>query len=149
MKNTKSIQKLLGLIIVSIMAISLNACSDDKAENTAATPAKAKAPEKKHVEHGEATDTAKYRFEKEFGAKCVERELQKSTNPESDKGRIDESCGCIARHISEDLSDVDAEKYLQEHEDTHTLQIKFDAAAYFCLQNKPLPHGPHLFGKQQ
>lgn len=145
MKNTKNIEKLPSLLIVSIMAIALSACSDDKPEQAA--KAKPQAPEKKHVEHGEATDTAKYRFEKEFGAKCVERELQKSTNPDSDKGRIDESCGCIARHISEDLSDVDAEKYLQEHEDTHTLQIKFDAAAYFCLQNKPLPHGPHLFGK--
>lgn len=148
MKNIKGTKKFLGLLIISMSAILLTACSEDKPEKAAATTAsKAKAPEKKHVEHGEATDTVKFKFEKEFAAKCVGRELQKSTSPESDKSRVEESCGCIARHISEDLSDVDAEKYLQEHEDTHTLQIKFDAAAYFCLQNKPLPKGPHLFGK--
>ncbi len=149
MKKLTGTKKFLGLLIISLSAVLLTACSEDKSEQAAtASSAKAKVPEKKHVEHGEATDTAKYKFEKAFAAKCVEREVQKSTNPESDKPRLEESCGCIARHISEDLSDVDAEKYLEDHEDTHTLQIKFDAAAYFCLQNKPLPKGPHLFGKQ-
>lgn len=128
----------------------LNACSDDKSSSTStsSSAAKAKAPEKKHVEHGEANDTAKYKFEKAFAAKCVERELHNSINPDSDRPRLEENCGCISRHISEDLSDVDAEKYLEAHEDTHALQIKFDAAAYFCLQNKPQPKGMHLFGRQ-
>ncbi|MGZ4957800.1 MAG: hypothetical protein ACXV7J_00995 [Methylomonas sp.] len=151
MKNINHTKKFLGLLIISMSAAILNACSDDTSEKTAAAtaPSKARAPEKKHVEHGEASDTVKFKFEKEFAAKCVGRELQKSGNPESDKWKVEETCGCIARHISEDLSDVDAEKYLQEHEDTHTLQIKFDAAAYFCLQDKVAPKGPHLFGKQK
>ncbi|MDT4332756.1 hypothetical protein ACQE3E_23065 [Methylomonas sp. MED-D] len=149
MKTIHPKSKLIGAVLLSVAALTITACSDDKSQPAGSekSAAKAKAPEKKHVEHGEATDTAKFRFEKEFAQKCTERELRNSNNPDVDKPRLEESCGCIARHMSEDLADTEAEKYLKEHEDTHSLQIKFDAAAYFCLQNKPVPKGPHLFGK--
>lgn len=150
MKNLKGTQKLLGLLIVSLMAFFLSACSDDKSESAAADQAvaKAKPANNNNVDAGEASDTAKQKFEKTFSKNCVARELKNSTNKDVDEKRFTDSCNCIANHIAEDLAEVDAEKYLDDHEDTHTLQIKFDAAAFFCLQNKPLPHGPHLFGKQ-
>ena len=142
MKNIKGTQKLLNLLIISLLAVLLGACSDDKPENTAAKPAKPN-----HVDYGEASDTVKQKFEKAFSKKCVARELKNSVNKDTDQKRFEEACDCIADHIAKDLSEIDAEKYLQEHEDTQALEIKFDAAAYFCLQNKPQPKGPHLFGK--
>lgn len=146
MKNT---DKLLKILLISVMALFLAACSDDKAEDAApeTAVAKAKPANNNNVDAGEASDSAKQKFEKTFAKNCVTRELKNSTNKDIDEKRFTESCGCIAKHIAEDLAEVDAEKYLEDHEDTHTLQIKFDAAAYFCVQNKTLPKGPHLFGK--
>ena len=151
MKNTKGMQKFLSLLIIPMMAILLSACSDDKSETAAPekTVAKAKAPKDNHVDYGEASDTVKQKFEKTFAKNCVAREMKNSVNKDIDEKRYQETCGCIAEHIAEDLAEVDAEKYLEDHEDTHTLQIKFDSAAYFCLQNKAQPKGPHLFGKPQ
>ena len=125
------------------MTVLLSACSDDKTANNLS-----KSGKNNHVDQGEASETVKQKFVTEFSKKCVARELKNSINKDIDEKRYTEACGCIAKHISENLSDVDAEKYLQEHEDTQALDIKFDTAAFFCLQNKPLPKGPHLFGKE-
>lgn len=148
MKN----KSILGLITASCFALLLTACSDDqsepaKTEKTVAT-SKAKVSKDNVVDYGEASDTVKQKFIKTFANNCVARELKNSVNKDMDEKRFAESCNCIAEHIAEDLADIDAEKYLDDHEDTHTLQIKFDAGAFFCLQNKPQPKGPHLFGKQ-
>ncbi|QWF72614.1 hypothetical protein KEF85_16175 [Methylomonas paludis] len=121
----------------------LTACSDNSTDESA----KSKPTKPNHVDYGEASDSVKSKFIKAFAKNCVTRELKNSVNKDIDEKRFTESCGCIATHIAEDLSDIDAEKYLQEHEDTQTLEIKFDSAAYFCLQAKPVPKGPHLFGK--
>jgi len=146
MKNINGTKKFLGLLIISLMAFLLGACSDEKPKNVVAdkNTAKAKA---NHVDYGEASESVKQKFETEFSKKCVARELKNSVNKDTDQKRYEEACDCIAKRIAKDLSDVDAEKYLQEHEDTQTLEIKFDDAAYFCVQNKPQPKGPHLFGK--
>ncbi|QPK62403.1 hypothetical protein IVG45_16310 [Methylomonas sp. LL1] len=130
-------------------AILLTACSDDKPDTAAPEKpaAKTKPVNNNNVDAGEASDTVKQKFVKTFAKNCVTREMKNSVNKDIDEKRFTESCGCIAEHIVEDLAEVDAEKYLDDHEDTHTLQIKFDAAAFFCLQNKPQPKGPHLFGK--
>ncbi|MDD2758790.1 MAG: hypothetical protein PHH11_00700 [Methylomonas sp.] len=141
----------LLLILLPVLALSISACSDDKPaetqQSTTAKPAKT-AKKENNVDYGEASDSVKQQFIKTFSANCVKRELRNSVNKDLDEKRYQQTCGCIAEHIAEDLADVDAEKYLEDHEDTHTLQIKFDAAAYFCLQNKAHPQGPHLFGKQ-
>ncbi|ANE57516.1 MULTISPECIES: hypothetical protein [Methylomonas] len=145
MKNI-SLKRGLALALLPAL-LQLAACSDDKAE----APKTAAAGNLKKSVHrddtGEASGSEKRLFEKEFSAKCVERELKNSTNKDVDEPRFKETCDCIAEHIKEDLSEIDAEKYIEDHEDTQTLSIKFDAAAYFCLQNKPQPKGPHLFGK--
>ncbi|MDD4914450.1 MAG: hypothetical protein PHW13_05355 [Methylococcales bacterium] len=144
MKHSKVIHKLLGLLTIPVILVSLAACSGDKTETA---PAGGKPAKPNHVDYGEASESVKQKFTSAFAKNCVSRELKNSVNKDIDEKRFTESCNCIASHIAEDLSDVDAEKYLQEHEDTQTLEIKFDAAAYFCLQNKPQPKGPHLFGK--
>ncbi|WP_445367473.1 hypothetical protein ACH5Y9_21085 [Methylomonas sp. BW4-1] len=146
--KTRKTSYLFTTLIVS--ALTIAGCSSDEAETPKASASAGTAKKAVHrVDTGEATEPEKRQFEKEFSAKCVERELKNSNNKDVDEKRFQESCDCIAEHIMKDLSEIDAEKYLEDHEDTHTLQIKFDAAAYFCLQNKPQPKGPHLFGKPQ
>ena len=152
MKIINSRQKILGLAIITAIAVLISACSEDKvpsksAEKTAQT---SKPATNHHVAagKGEAPDSVKQKFINAFSNNCVNRELKNSNNPEFDKKRFEDSCGCIAKHIADDLADVDAEKYLVAHEDTQSLDIKFDQAAYFCLQAKGLPKGPHLFGKE-
>jgi hypothetical protein len=151
MKPLKIAHKFLGLLILPVILLALTACSDDKPESSAAAkPAAAsKAAKHNHVDAGEASDSVKQKFAAAFAKNCVTRELKNSINKDVDEKRFTDNCGCIAKHISENLDDVDAEKYLQEHEDTQTLEIKFDTAAYFCLQAKPQPKGPHLFGKPE
>lgn len=141
--------KLVSIVMVSALTLGINACSSDKDETAKVSAAPAKTKSVHRVDSGEATGPEKRQFEKEFSSKCVERELKNSNNKDVDEPRFKESCDCIAEHIMKDLSEIDAEKYIEDHEDTQTLGIKFDAAAYFCLQNKPQPKGPHLFGRQQ
>lgn len=154
MKKT-ILNDLCALILISGLLVLVTACSDDKTEatksNTASTGAavKTKAVKTENtVDYGEASDSVKNKFIKTFAQNCVNRELKNSTNKENDEKRFQQSCDCIAGHIAEDLAEIDAEKYLEDHEDTQTLSIKFDSAAFFCLQNKPQPKGPHLFGRQ-
>ncbi|TPQ25127.1 hypothetical protein PL263_14005 [Methylomonas sp. EFPC3] len=147
MKNN-SLKRALALALLPVLLL-LSACSDDKAEAEAPKAAKTGALKKSvhRDDTGEASGAEKRQFEKEFSAKCVERELKNSVNKDVDEPRFKQTCDCIAEHIMKDLSEIDAEKYIEDHEDTQTLGIKFDAAAYFCLQSKPQPKGPHLFGK--
>jgi hypothetical protein len=143
-------QKIIHLAIISTLAVIVSACSDNNAPTN--KPEKT-TPPANHAKHtlstpGEATDSVKQKFINEFSNRCISRELKNSNNPDVEKKRFADSCSCIANHIAENLADVDAEKYLQAHEDTQALDIKFDQAAYFCLQAKTLPKGPHLFGKE-
>lgn len=144
-----SINKAFALLLISTLALLAAGCSDDKPEAPANQATSKTKPEKKDnsVDYGEASDSVKKKFINEFSKNCVARELQNSVNKDVDEKRFQQSCDCIAQHIADDLADVDAEKYLDDHEDTQTLGIKFDTAAFFCLQNKPQPKGPHLFGK--
>lgn len=145
----KGTQKLPILFVFSILALTLSACSDDKPATSGAqnNASKAAVVKKHHFDPGEASVSIKQKFETEFAKKCVSRELKNSVNKDIDEKRYTEDCNCIAKHISDHLADVDAEKYLMDHEDTQAVDIKFDTAAYFCLQSKPQPKGPHLFGR--
>jgi len=145
-------------LLLLVLSLAVSACSDDQSPKTANAPqisskkdiakTAVKSATDNDLDYGEASDSVKRKFIKTFSKNCVTRELKNSVNQDIDEKRFNESCSCIAEHIAEDLAEVDAEKYLDDHEDTHTLQIKFDAGAFFCLQNKPQPKGAHLFGKQ-
>ncbi len=142
-----NVNRILKIWLAALL-LTLTACSDDKKE-----PAAPPAQQTRHDKHippgGEASSPVKTQFIQAFAQKCVDRELKNAVNPDVDAKRAQDSCGCIAKRIADDLAEVDAEKYLQQHEDTQTLEIKFDQAAYFCLQNKPLPKGPRLTGRPQ
>jgi len=159
------IKSVLFALMTSMSLLLLNACSDDqslgdvkdtqnKAAKTSTPPPEPVAKEKPvhnpfdHSHDEVVTDVVKHQFEHEFADQCVARELKSSNNPDVDKPRLDKDCMCISKYLMKDLSSDEARKFLKEHENTHSLQIKFDAAAYFCLQNKQLPKGPQIFGKQ-
>ncbi|MCK9605404.1 MAG: hypothetical protein M0R33_03020 [Methylomonas sp.] len=152
------IKSLLLTLLASLsVAAFLTACSDDQSleDRAAATVEKPSAAVNKpahnpfdHSHDEVVTDVVKHQFEHEFADQCVARELRGSANPDVDKPRLDKDCMCIAKYMMKDLSSEEAKHFLKQHENPHSLQIKFDAAAYFCVQNKQQPKGPHLFGKQ-
>lgn len=144
---------LIALTASLSLAVLLTACSDDKPAETqqASGSAAAHKPAHNPFDHSHdvvVTDVVKHQFEHEFADQCVARELKSSNNPDVDKPRLDKDCMCIAEYMMKDLSAEDAKHFLKQHENTHSLRIKFDAAAYFCLQNKQQPKGPQLFGKR-
>ncbi len=79
-------------------------------------------------------DMEKQKFEHAFAEQCVTRELKAANNTESDKARLSETCLCVAKYLMTDLTAQEAEKFLDEHENPESLVIKYDAAAYHCLQ---------------
>ncbi len=139
---TKTLQTALLVISVSVL---LSACSDDKPKTTLK---KAEHNPFDHSHGTEVTDLVKHKFEHEFADQCVAREVKHSVNPEMDKKRYAKPCMCIATYMMKDLTAVEAEKFLKEHKDTQSMRIRFENAAYHCLQEKAHPKGPKLFGKR-
>jgi hypothetical protein len=92
----------------------------------------------------EAEDNQKEQFQHDFAAQCAERELNNATNQSTDADKINKSCECIAAYIAKDLTDEEAKKFLSEHDHPQSLRIKFEAAAYECLQEKVKPVEPKL-----
>jgi hypothetical protein len=151
------IKPILFALMASLSLALMSGCSEDQSLEDIKTKEHAT----KHVadkaksvhnpfdhSHDEAvTDVVKHQFEHEFADQCVARELKISNNPDVDKPRLDKDCMCIAKYMMKDLSSDEARKFLKQHENTHSLRIKFDAAAYFCLQNKQQPKGPKIFGR--
>jgi hypothetical protein len=141
-----------------VFAFMVTACSDGEDAKQAPTPSAAEA--KKTQTAGEAhnpfdhthdepvTDIQKHKFEHDFAAQCVERELKNSTDKEADKARWEKPCMCIATFMMKNLTADEAEKFLDEHKNTQSLVIKYENAAYHCLQAKQPPKAPQLFGRQ-
>lgn len=145
------------LIIACIgtaLALSLTACSDGEKpkQEQAAVQGKAPEVEKPNFDHAhgpEVTDMVKHKFEHDFAAQCVDRELNNSNNKIEDAEKLTNSCECIASYMMKDLTAQEAEKFIEEKEHPQSLRIKFEAAAYDCLQEKTKVAGPKLFGKPQ
>jgi len=142
-------------LIIAVITLFLTACSDEEKPKEEAKQAvteqttKATSSSFDHPHGPEVTDMEKHKFEHEFAAQCVDRELNNSTNKIEDAERMTKSCECIATYLMKDLTAQEAEKFIKEHEHPQSLKIKFEAAAYECLQEKAHPEGPKLFGKPQ
>jgi hypothetical protein len=121
-----------------VIALSVTGCSDDKEK---AAPVKAVFNPFDHSHDIPVTDVQKHKFEHDFAAQCVERELKNSVNKDEDKERFSKSCMCIATDMMKDLTAQEAEKFLTEHENPRSLQIKYDSAAYHCTQQKKVDNG--------
>jgi hypothetical protein len=149
MKIKRINHKHYHLILLSL-SLALAGCGgDQKTEEAKTAPtAKTESTTFDHTHGPEVTDLQKHKFEHDFAAQCVERELNDSANQIDDADRINKSCECIATYMMKDLTAQEAEKFINEKEHPQSLRIKFEAAAYECLQEKAKPEGPKLFGKQ-
>lgn len=116
-----------------IFTVSLYGCSDEKS-STPPPPSTTQAAYD-HV-HDDATDMEKHKFEHEFAEQCMEREARLAGDVNMDKKRFEKPCLCIATYMMKDLTAVEAEKFLEEDKDTQSLRIRFESAAYHCLQKK-------------
>ncbi|WP_428357534.1 hypothetical protein [Methyloprofundus sp.] len=134
----------LRTIFVSIcLVFLLNACSDDVPKQQAT---KAHNPWD-HSHEKVVTDVLKHVFEHDFSEECVEREVKNSINKDNDRKRFKKPCMCIAEYMMKDLTAVEAEKFLKEKKSTQSLRIRFENAAYHCLQDKQQPKSPQLFNR--
>ncbi len=151
-KNSTITKNLFALAVLVLAAALLPGCSDDKPK----TAGKAKTAAQNRPVHNpfdhshdiEVTDLEKHKFEHDFAEQCVQREIKNSVNKAEDKLRYAKPCMCIARYMMKDLTAVEAEKFLKEHKNTQSLRIRFENAAYHCLQEKAHPQPPQLFGKR-
>ncbi len=143
MKTQKNSYR-IGLVAV-LATVLLSACSDDKPKTVAKQLSRSSFD---HSHDADVTDLDKHKFEHQFADQCADREANKSPNPALAKKRYAKPCMCIARFMMKDLTAVEAEKFLQEHKNTQSLRIRFENAAYHCLQEKAHPKGPKIFGKR-
>ena len=136
----KIYNKNLNVIAAAALAIfflfSVSSCSDDEEDRKATFS---------HSHGDEVTDLEKHKFEHQFADQCVAREIKKSANKDYDARRFNKSCMCIARFMLEDLTAIEAEKFLEEKKNTRSLQIRYENAAYNCLQKGTQPKPPQIF----
>jgi hypothetical protein len=139
-----------AVLTSSIFALSLTGCSDsnkDKVESKAAV--KTVFNPFDHSKDEPVTATEKHKFHDAFAAQCVARETKNSVNKEEDTERFTKSCECVTTFMLKDLTDEEVEKYLSEHENPRSLQIKFNSAAYHCAQQQPISKGFTVYQKPE
>ncbi len=132
-----------------LIALAMAGCSDDD-QKPATKSAAANAVHNPfdHSHDTPVTDIQKHKFEHEFASQCVQRELKHTDNTQADKDRFSTPCMCIAKFLMKDLTEEEAEKFMDEHKNAQSLVIKYENAAYHCLQQSALPKGPN-FSRQQ
>lgn len=140
--KTPIFTKQWGLAVLTslVLTTTITGCSDE-AEKEAKAPVKTAFDPFDHSQDVPVTPAEKHKFEDAFAAQCVTREIKNSVNPDIDKERFAKTCQCVANYIVKDLTDEEAEKYLAEHENPRSLQIKYNAAAFHCTQQKSLDKG--------
>ena len=125
------------LLISCSIALFVSACSDDESKNRQIKVSKSKAHKSwDHSHDTTVSDMQKHGFEHDFAKQCVEREVRQSPDKTNDRKRFTKPCLCIATFMMQDLTAVEAEKFLKEHKSTQSLRIRFENAAYHCLQGK-------------
>lgn len=129
--KTTPIKVIVSTLISAAIALSLSACSEDKSNKTNLA---ARGNYFGHPHGEEVTNLEKHKFEHQFAEQCVEREIQDSINKDVDRKRFEKPCMCIATYMMKDLTATEAEKFLEERKNTQSLRIRFENAAYQCLQ---------------
>ncbi|MBT5826129.1 MAG: hypothetical protein HOK14_09920 [Gammaproteobacteria bacterium] len=142
--NNKSKLTLQTILLSAALALILTGCSDDEPKQQAS---KVHNPWD-HSHEAEVTDIQKHVFEHEFAAECVDREVKNSINKDNDRKRFAKPCMCIATFMMKDLTAIEAEKFLKEKKTTQSLRIRFESAAYHCLQEKEQPKSLQLFNRR-
>lgn len=134
----------LSSFFIILVLFGLVACSSDEEKSTQQVKPSSH-PTFDHTHGDEVTDLEKHKFEHKFANQCVAREIKNSVNKDYDKKRLEKTCLCIASYMMKNLTAVEAEKFLEENKNTRSLQIRFDNAAYQCLQQNKQPKAPEIF----
>ncbi len=144
MKTIKTPSKVIVSVLLSAaMTFLLSACSEEESHKTNMED---RGNYFGHPHDREVTDMEKHKFEHQFAEQCIERELQDSINKEDDRKRFEKPCMCIAEYMLKDLTATEAEKFLEERKNTQSLRIRFENAAFQCLQkNKKQVKSPVIF----
>ncbi len=129
-----------------VIVLSVAGCSDDEQKLAAAKPVHNPFD---HSHDTPVTDVQKHKFEHDFADQCLQRELKNSTNKEVDTVRYSAPCMCIAKFLMKDLTADEAEKFIGEHKNAQSLVIKYENAAYHCLQQNSHPKGPDFSREAQ
>jgi hypothetical protein len=126
----------LTALICATFGVAMVGCSDDKSDFDPMDQTKIEpVPDKEKIE-----------FEHAFAEQCVTRELKNSKNPEADKAGLESTCLCVSKYLMKNLTEQEAEKFLDDGENPESLVIKYDAAAYHCLQENAVK-GPDFSKK--
>lgn len=84
-------------------------------------------------------ESKKIKFEQIFAEQCIKKEIRNSVNPDVDRLRFSKPCSCIAKRIGDELSERERERFLIKQKITRSLAMRFDKAAYFCVQSVAKP----------
>ena len=87
----------------------------------------------------QTTESKKVQFEQMFAEQCIKKEIGNSVNPDVDRLRLSKPCSCIAKRIGGELSERERERFLLKQKITRSLAMRFDKAAYFCVQSVTRP----------
>lgn len=118
----------LSILTCTALSVALVGCGDDKSNFDPMDQSKIEP----------VTDKEKIEFEHKFAEQCVAREEKAAKGQISDKAALDNTCLCISKYLMKNLTEQEAEKFLDDNENPESLVIKYDAAAYHCLQeNQP------------
>ena len=144
MKTIKTPSKVIvSALLSAALTFMLSACSEEESHKTNLDD---RGNYFGHPHDREVTDLEKHKFEHKFAEQCIERELQDSINKEVDRQRFEKPCMCIAEYMLKDLTAKEAEKFLEERKNTQSMRIRFENAAYNCLQkNKKQVRSPVIF----
>jgi hypothetical protein len=127
-------------LLAGLLSLAITGCSDDNDKTVGAN--------EESVSHellnAKVTDDERQKFEHSFESQCIEREAKNAEDKEDAEARFTAPCRCIATFMMKDLTAIEAEKFLTEHEDAQSLRIKYENAAYHCLQQKAHPNGPNF-----
>lgn len=151
MGNFTSIENRFLVVLSIVAVVFLSSCSDDKQVTTQqADVGKSIVGNSKNMTANKLDDKQYYKemskpmdkaswvekgkFKKEFTKDCINRELQSAEKNKADTGFIEKTCACIADYMDEHLTDQEAEEFLGEDNHMRALQIKYDTAAYQCIQ---------------
>jgi hypothetical protein len=145
MKN-HSVTKLFIAILAMLLIVGCSSEDKTSTTKTQTNGVEKDTPISHTLLNSKVTASDKQKFEIAFASQCVDRETKDSVNPDNDKARVEKACECIATFMMKDLTAIEAEKFLTEHQGSQSLTIKYENAAYHCLQQKT-PSPAHLFSK--
>ncbi len=157
MKTLTLITKPLGLLVMGwVLAACLAGCSDDQPQQPAAPSANtrnAMATQDGHNPNpwdhsGEqpVSEDQRQQFAEQFAEQCLKREIA-NTGDNANVQQASRACHCVAQFMAKTLTPQEADKFLKEHENPHSLEIKYENAVYHCLQQKQPPHAPNFSRK--